>query len=330
MIMSAAEIEEDAQSRAELYAKESDPFGIASGDEESPPGSGPRGPPLLDHVLLKGGRPETPRSGSTESSSILSFRILLAGKSLNGKSTLCHKVLRVGQTTSESLFGDRTPVGHIWTEQTFPDENRHLILHDSGGFESGKDETIKTLSNFIRYRATLGFAGQIHSIWYCIGCDQPLQETDKMFLGGDFHTGSTPIFIIFTKYDCLLDRVRRRERSRELTEAIEKKAYEEFEKEFSQPVYRLVKDVTKVTVCRTAISDIDDQELLPQDLHYKDPQIDFFGTKNLIRRVAYNLHRGDLKTLWMQAQQGDPEAKLSSTSASPWPLAYLRKRLTRS
>jgi len=172
-----------------------------------------------------------------------------------------------------SHFGNRTPANAIWTPHTFDGQNSHLILHDSGGFETGGDKLIQTVDNFLKFQATKGKAGRVHAIWYCISCEQPLQEIDKRFLRGEqFKQGTAyaHIFVIFTKYDLLLESVRRKARAKEINEDVERRAYAEFEENFSRPVYQLVGDESRVTVCRTAISDIDNEELLPEQLHFRD------------------------------------------------------------
>jgi hypothetical protein len=67
-----------------------------------------------------------------------------------------------------------------------------------------------------------------------------------------------------------LESVRRKTRAKEINEDVERRAYAEFEENFSRPVYQLVGDESRVTVCRTAISDIDNRELLPEQLHFSD------------------------------------------------------------
>lgn len=172
-----------------------------------------------------------------------------------------------------SHFGNRTPADAIWTPHTFDGENSHLILHDSGGFETGGDALIRTVDNFLKFQATKGKAGRVHAIWYCISCEQPLQEIDKRFLRGEqFNQGTAyaHIFVIFTKYDLLLESVKRKTKAEEINENVERRAYAEFEENFSRPVYQLVGDESRVTVCRTAISDIDNKELFPEQLHFSD------------------------------------------------------------
>lgn len=172
-----------------------------------------------------------------------------------------------------SHFGNRTPADAIWTPHTFDGQNSHLILHDSGGFESGGDALIRTVDNFLKFQATKGKAGRVHAIWYCISCEQPLQEIDKRFLRGEqFNQGTAyaHIFVIFTKYDLLLKSVQGKTGAEEINEDVERRAYAVFEEHFSRPVYQLVGDESRVTVCRTAISDRNNKELLPEQLHFSD------------------------------------------------------------
>jgi hypothetical protein len=65
-----------------------------------------------------------------------------------------------------SSSGERRGRHNIWHSFTNDQQNRALIIHDSGGFEAGEDGTLRDVEVFIDYRGNqTSLAEQLHCIW---------------------------------------------------------------------------------------------------------------------------------------------------------------------
>jgi GTP-binding protein EngB required for normal cell division len=188
------------------------------------------------------------------------FRILIIGKQTHGKSTLLEYVLNLpkretSDSIEERLFGERTPIHRIWIPQE-SESNKNLILHDSGGFNVGGEETINEVKKFICQMKSKPLPDQIHCIWYCIDSSAaaPIDPIDERFFQGEFETGQIPIFVIFTKYDKLFEIVRKAYNKSEVDVEVEKKAFERFQGLQAQ-ILKASNNDLKIKICRTAIDE---------------------------------------------------------------------------
>jgi hypothetical protein len=188
------------------------------------------------------------------------FRILIIGKQTHGKSTLLEYILNLPKRATsgsieERLFGERTPIRRIWIPQE-SESNKNLILHDSGGFNVGGEETINEVKEFIRQMKSKPLPDQIHCIWYCIDSSAaaPIDPIDERFFQGEFETGEIPIFVIFAKYDKLFEVVREAYNKLEVDEEVERTAFERFQG-LQARILKASNNDLKITICRTGIDE---------------------------------------------------------------------------
>jgi len=83
----------------------------------------------------------------------------------------------------------------------------NFIFHDSGGIESGSENELKIVKDFIQRREQMvDLKDQLHVIWYCVPMDDqcPIAGAEKTFFS--LGTGRVPIVLIFTKFDALEDK----------------------------------------------------------------------------------------------------------------------------
>ncbi|KAG2746331.1 hypothetical protein P692DRAFT_20836127 [Suillus brevipes Sb2] len=140
------------------------------------------------------------------------FRILVIGKTGVGKSSLINHAFGVQNATTSH---DRPGEASIDHELISP-QNDRFVLHDSKGFEPGSKDNLKTVRDFIdRRRAMPDLKDQLHAVWLCFEIPRAggrlLESGMEQFLTSkrNGELGNTPIVVVFTKYDALLDRVER-------------------------------------------------------------------------------------------------------------------------
>lgn len=142
------------------------------------------------------------------------IRILLVGKAGSGKSTLVSKVFGFDLHQAR-VQAFRSAEHNIDQEITSPDSTitPTLRLHDSKGLESGSEENLRVILNFVRSRQDRPLAERLHAIWYCVEIPTAGQ---RPFEGGDINLLNSlkqcevPVIIAFTKFD----RLKARERNR--------------------------------------------------------------------------------------------------------------------
>lgn len=98
---------------------------------------------------------------------------------------------------------------HDVREEITWDGRPDLIVHDSGGFEAGTEDELRTIEQFLKDRSeTDQILDRVHIIWYCIDINstRTLQKaTEKLFLAIANHAQDVPIVVVATKKDELLD-----------------------------------------------------------------------------------------------------------------------------
>ncbi|KIJ58955.1 hypothetical protein HYDPIDRAFT_101682 [Hydnomerulius pinastri MD-312] len=126
------------------------------------------------------------------------FRLLIIGKTGCGKTTILSKVCGENVADKPSEFRG---VHDIHKEMEFK-ENRHLVVHDSEGFEAGRKREFQVVKRFIESRSRKKkFSEQLHAIWYCLQTNsRPIQQSEKSFFA---HSSFklVPVIAIFTKFD---------------------------------------------------------------------------------------------------------------------------------
>ncbi|KAE9397741.1 hypothetical protein BT96DRAFT_957833 [Gymnopus androsaceus JB14] len=138
------------------------------------------------------------------------FRILVIGRANAGKTTICQMMCN---TEDPPIVHDRNGnkidirpssergIHDINNEITY-EANPGFVFHDSGGFESGSNEEMKTVHAFIKARSEANtLKEQLHAIWICLPVDEdrPLLPTEMNFFKEG--TRSVPVITVFTKCD---------------------------------------------------------------------------------------------------------------------------------
>ncbi|KAK3356840.1 hypothetical protein B0T25DRAFT_140264 [Lasiosphaeria hispida] len=244
----------------------------------------------------------------------MKFRILLMGKQGNGKTTLCQRVLGIDLEGSDSIFGNSTDFENVKKEQAFAGRNPDLIIHDSGGFENGSDSATKALQDFLdeRHRDATDISQRIHCIWYVIACNssKPIYPIDEQFLRNQFRVARIPILIVLTKYDDIIDKVKKVTGS--MSKEVEKKAYNEFDKRTLTPIRALVEEAKgvhgmNVEICTVGLRQGED-EFMPQ--LFKPDGLHNFGSVQMVSLMKKKLAL-ELRPLLAAIQVADPKNKLA-------------------
>ncbi|KAE9408472.1 hypothetical protein BT96DRAFT_699892 [Gymnopus androsaceus JB14] len=138
------------------------------------------------------------------------FRILVIGRANAGKTTICQMMCN---TKDPPIVHDRNGnkidivpssergIHDINNEITY-EANPGFVFHDSGGFESGSSEEMKTVHAFIKARSeATTLKKQLHAIWICLLVDEDrlLLPTEMNFFNEG--TDSAPVIAVFTKCD---------------------------------------------------------------------------------------------------------------------------------
>jgi len=132
------------------------------------------------------------------------FRILAAGNSGVGKSTLISSVFNI-EIKDISHYG--AGQSDIHKEYISP-HNPRFILHDSNGFEHGSTKNYEDAESFIHDRcARSELKDRLHAIWLCIETPRTgvrlLQEGDERLLKLADEE-KVVVIVVFTKYDVLV------------------------------------------------------------------------------------------------------------------------------
>ncbi|KAF8265579.1 hypothetical protein EI94DRAFT_1735398 [Lactarius quietus] len=145
------------------------------------------------------------------------FRVLIIGRANAGKTSILQRVCET--TESPTIYrgneGSEVPLDPSMDrgEHTIEDElvfSNHMgyVFHDSRGIESGSEEELQILQEFIRRkcRAKL-LRSRLHAIWYCVPMDNQRPQLDLKFCKGICPDQNVPIIVVFTKYDQFLRNV---------------------------------------------------------------------------------------------------------------------------
>ncbi|KAJ5777168.1 hypothetical protein N7520_000414 [Penicillium odoratum] len=129
-------------------------------------------------------------------------RIFVCGKTGAGKSTLLNAVFGVPLTP----LSDSRPCEMHHVDEAF-ESDRHpgIIIHDSRGFQNGKEEELTILQTFVHSRAIEPEENdRLDAIWLCIPAtsDRRFQKAELAFLD-TVHKWqpNTPVILVCTKKD---------------------------------------------------------------------------------------------------------------------------------
>ncbi|KAF8638749.1 hypothetical protein AX17_001990 [Amanita inopinata Kibby_2008] len=128
------------------------------------------------------------------------FRLLIIGKTGCGKTTILSKVC--GEDVADKPTTTRG-IHDIEKEMEFKN-NKLFVVHDSEGFEAGKEDEFKVVTNFINSRGLMRSINErLHAIWYCLTTNaRPIQQSEEMFFSVKHEV---PIVAIFTKFDLFVE-----------------------------------------------------------------------------------------------------------------------------
>jgi len=171
------------------------------------------------------------------------FRILLLGKSGVGKSSLINQIFKVPLADVSHY---RAGNADINTEITTAN-NRHFVLHDSLGYESGSTDNFKVVENFIIERSKRAeLSEQLHAIWLCttvpVAGARVFEVGDERLFEMDL--GGMPLIVVFTKYDSLATKIELElaeiaSNDDELEARVEEAVNQEFEKTCVTPLNQI-------------------------------------------------------------------------------------------
>ncbi|KAG2051823.1 hypothetical protein BDR06DRAFT_1022469 [Suillus hirtellus] len=139
------------------------------------------------------------------------FRILVAGKTGVGKSTLINHVFGVETANIVHYKPGEASIDHEFTSPV----NDRFFIHDSKGFEPGDKDNLNIVQDFIDRWRNMSPEHQLHAIWLCFQIPHAgrhlLEMGMEKFLrwARDGMLGNVPVVVILTKYDILIDRIER-------------------------------------------------------------------------------------------------------------------------
>ncbi|KAG2356372.1 hypothetical protein BDR07DRAFT_1492039 [Suillus spraguei] len=138
------------------------------------------------------------------------FRILVIGNTGVGKSSLINHAFGVEKAVASHDKPGEASIDHEFTSP----QNDKFVLHDSKGFEPGEEGNLKIVRDFINRRRNMSTPGnQLHAIWQGFYLERArLLETgteEFLTLKSSGMLGNTPVVVILTKYDKLIDRIER-------------------------------------------------------------------------------------------------------------------------
>ncbi|KAG1733835.1 hypothetical protein EDB19DRAFT_2026674 [Suillus lakei] len=150
---------------------------------------------------------------------IVRFRILIIGRANAGKTTILQKVCNTrdnpeiynsaGEKIDPAVLTASRERGlhDIENEMVFRN-NPGFVFHDSRGFEAGGESEFNKVKEFIADRSKeTDIKKRLHVIWYCIPMDEASRsftEAERKFFS-QCDTGSTPVIVLFTKFDAFYD-----------------------------------------------------------------------------------------------------------------------------
>ncbi|KIJ28180.1 hypothetical protein M422DRAFT_270584 [Sphaerobolus stellatus SS14] len=237
------------------------------------------------------------------------LRILVIGKSGAGKSALINAVFGVDATP----VSHKTPGVHdINKPLSFPSNDR-IIVHDSKGFESGKEDQVQDVLDFIDRRSNMpALADRLHAIWVC---------AEIPFSGSRlFETGverlltecqdSVPIIVVFTKLDILRLRVEGKV-EKQLEERGEDLDDDEFEKIIDAKMDEAVHSLCVQPFCALTASDSPKYPWVATS-NVREPRFE----ESITKLVDCALNLTKLENVWIEmaiAQRSNAKASIDAS-----------------
>jgi len=124
------------------------------------------------------------------------FRILVVGKRGSGKSSLINATFRVDMSAAPARVSD---INFAFR----PDDNHHLIVHESAGLEPGDAQGLRAIRDFISNRTdpSRAPAERLHAIWICIPSSDAVSGSIGEGVEEILSMRRVPVVVAFTKSD---------------------------------------------------------------------------------------------------------------------------------
>ncbi|KAH9043025.1 GTP-binding protein [Lactarius hengduanensis] len=139
----------------------------------------------------------------------IQFRVLIIGRANAGKTSILQRVCdttespivyRRGDDSDSDNESERSE--HTIEDQLVFSNHRGYVFHDSCGIESGSEEELEILQEFIRRKsAERRLRDKLHAIWFCIPMDNQRPGLDLRFFNDICPDKNVPVIAVFTKYD---------------------------------------------------------------------------------------------------------------------------------
>ncbi|EIW77701.1 hypothetical protein CONPUDRAFT_156887 [Coniophora puteana RWD-64-598 SS2] len=139
------------------------------------------------------------------------FRILVAGKTGGGKSSLINGIFGT-KLAAESEYTR----GEATIENAFEsDANRRFVLHDSMGYEAGKTDNFDKVKRFVEQKSQGPESDRLHAIWLCISISyhrgRVFETGDEKLLSMLNKISKIPLIVVFTMLNGIMMTIQRNE-----------------------------------------------------------------------------------------------------------------------
>ncbi|KAF9531334.1 hypothetical protein CPB83DRAFT_786637, partial [Crepidotus variabilis] len=177
----------------------------------------------------------------------IKFRVLIIGKANAGKTSILQRICDTTQspTVYRTVGTSREKImlrpTQERSEHDIHDElifanHEGYIFHDSCGFESGDNQELTIIQEFVREKATKKrLKDRLHAIWYCVPMDSRRPSLDTKYILEVCPDKNVPVIAVFTKFDYFKLEISidmRREKKNPTQEDINAEIKKRFEKHF--------------------------------------------------------------------------------------------------